>query len=75
MPWSSGWKALITSSLVNSSLVTLFITLMMLKSFLYHVTVGRGEPLAEQLIRRVSRIPGAEIDEEGVLENSGGTSK
>ena len=42
---------------------------------MYHVTVGRGEPLAEQLIRRVSRIPGAEIEEEGVLENSGGTNK
>ena len=45
----------------------------MLTSFLYHVTVGRGDPLAEQLTSRVSRIPGTGMEADGVVENSGST--
>ena len=46
-----------------------------LVSFLYHVTVGRGDPLAEHLTRSDSRILGAETDDGGVKEKTGGTEK
>ena len=43
----------------------------MLTSFLYHVTVGRGDPLAEHLTRSGSRIFDTEIEDGGVVENIG----
>ena len=43
----------------------------MVTSFLYHVTVGRGDPLAEQLTRSDSRILDTEIEDGGVVEKTG----
>jgi len=43
--------------------------------FLYHVTVGRGDPLAEHLTRSGSRILGTDTDSDGVDEKKGGTEK
>ena len=43
----------------------------MLTLFLYHVTVGSGDPLAEHLTRSGSRILDTEIDDGGVVENTG----
>ena len=45
----------------------------MVTSFLYHVTVGNGDPLAEQLTRSDSRMPETETEEGGVVENIGST--
>ena len=47
----------------------------MLTSFLYHVTVGRGDPLAEQLTLRASRILGTGTEDDGVDEKTGNTEK
>ena len=47
----------------------------MLTSFLYHVTVGRGDPLAEHLTRSDSRILGTETEDDGVDENAGSTER
>ena len=44
-------------------------------SFLYHVTVGRGDPLAEQLTRSDSRILGTETEDDGVEEKTGSAEK
>ena len=44
-------------------------------SFLYHVTVGRGDPLAEQLTLRASRILGTGTEDDGVDEKTGNTEK
>ena len=46
-----------------------------LTSFLYHVTVGRGDPLAEQLTRSASRILGTETEDDSVEEKTGSTKK
>ena len=46
-----------------------------LTSFLYHVTVGRGDPLAEQLTRSASRIRGTGTEDGGVDEKTGSTGK
>ena len=74
MPWSADWNSPITSSLVNSLSVTLLVT-GTLTSFLYHVTVGRGDPLAEQLTRSASRILGTDREDDGVDEKKGSTEK
>ena len=74
MAWSAGWNSPITSSLVNSSAVTLFMT-GTLTSFLYHVTVGRGDPRAEHLTRSDSRILGTETEDDGVDEKAGSTER
>ena len=47
----------------------------MLTSFLYHVTVGRGDPLAEHLTRSGSLIRGTETEDDGVDEKTGSTEK
>ena len=44
-------------------------------SFLYHVTVGRGDPLAEQLTRSDSRILGTGTEDDGVEEKTGSAEK
>ena len=46
-----------------------------LTSFLYHVTVGRGDPLAEQLTRKASRILGTGTEDGDVDEKKGSTKK
>ena len=69
-----GRNSPIKSSLVNSSAVTLFTT-GTLTSFLYHVTVGRGDPLAEQLTRSASRVLGTDTEDDGVDEKTGSTGK
>ena len=46
-----------------------------LTSFLYHVTVGRGNPLAEQLTRSDSRILGTETEGDGLDKKTGRTKK
>ena len=74
MPWSADWNSPITSLLVNSLSVTLLVT-GTLTSFLYHVTVGRGVPLAEQLTRSASRILGTDTEDDGVDEKTGSTEK
>ena len=74
MAWSAGINSPITSSLVNSSAVTLFMT-NTLTSFLYHVTVGKGDPLAEQLTLSASRILGTRTEDDGVDEKTGSTKK
>ena len=47
----------------------------MLTSFLYHVTVGRGDPLAEQLTLSASRRLGTGTEDGGVDEKTGNTEK
>ena len=44
-------------------------------SFLYHVTVGSGYPLAEQLTRSGSWILDTEIEDGGVVEKIGSTGE
>ena len=46
-----------------------------LTSFLYHVTVGRGDPLAEHVTRSHSPIRGTETEDDGVDEKTGSTEK
>ena len=46
-----------------------------LMSFLYHVTVGRGDPFAEQLTLSGSRILGTRTEDDGVDEKTGRTEK
>ena len=46
-----------------------------LTSFLYHVTVGKGAPLAEQLTLSVSRTLGTGTEDGGVDEKTGSTKK
>ena len=46
-----------------------------LTSFLYNVTVGRGDPLAEQLTRSNSPIPRTETEDDGLDEKTGSTEK
>ena len=46
-----------------------------LTSSLYHVTVGRGDPLAEQRTLSASRILGTETEDDGVDEKTGNTEK
>ena len=41
--------------------------------FLYHVTVGRGDPLAEQLTRIEALTLDTVIEAGGVEENTGGS--
>ena len=45
----------------------------MVTLFLYHVTFGRGAPVAEQLTRTDSLIPGALIASGGGVVNAGGS--
>ena len=61
-----------TSSLVTSSMVTLLMS-GMLTLFLYHVILGRGEPVAEQLTRIVSSILDTSTEGGGFEENEGGS--
>ena len=44
-------------------------------SSLYHVTVGRGDPFAEQLTRIESLKFDTEMEAAGVAEKNGGTVK
>ena len=68
--WSEGWNWPITSSAATSSLVTLLIT-GTLTLFLYHLILGTGEPLAEQLTRTDAPILDTLIEDEGVEVNTG----
>ena len=45
----------------------------MLSLFLYHVTVGKGDPWAEQLTRIEALILGTVIEVGGVEKNTGGS--
>ena len=45
----------------------------MLILFLYHVTSGKGDPLAEQLIRIDELILGTVIAVDGLSEKAGGS--
>ena len=47
----------------------------MLTLFLYHVTVGRGDPLAEHLTPSDSRILDTETEDDGVDEKAGSTER
>ena len=70
--WSVGWNSSITNSLMTSSVVTLMMT-GMLTLFLYHVILGGGDPLAEQLTRMEAPTLGT-LNEVGGFEiNSGGS--
>ena len=46
-----------------------------LTSFLYHVTVGKGDPFEKQLTLSVSLILGTGTEDGGVEENTGSTKK
>ena len=45
----------------------------MLMLFLYHVTSGKGDPLAEQLIRTDELTLGTVIAVDGLSEKTGGS--
>ena len=68
--WSDGSKCLISISLMTSSVVTLLMALM-LALFLYHVILGRGDPLAEQLTRMEALMLGTVIEAGGVEVKTG----
>ena len=57
---------------MTSSAVTLLMT-GMLMLFLYHVILGRGDPLAEQLTRIDSLILDTLTESGGVEVNTGGS--
>ena len=46
-----------------------------LTSFLYHVTVGKGDPLAEHLTLSAPRILDTETEDDGADEKTGSTMK
>lgn len=72
--WSKGLKGLNLISLLTSFLLIVVVDLMMTLS-LYHVILGRGDPLAEQLSRIVSPMFCTVIDVGGVKVKTGGSAK
>ena len=72
--WSEGWNSYITSSLITSFVATLLIAAI-ITLFLYHVTVGRGDPVAEQLTLIDALMLETVIVAGDVEVNSGGSGK
>ena len=72
--WSKGPKGLISISLLTWFLLIMVVEFMMTLS-LYHVILGRGDPLAEQLSRTVSPTFCTVSDIGGVKVKTGGSAK